>query len=252
MTTIDNPIPSAPITEAIIDIRVSPLEDVPLEALKKLQPKSYPISQPILEFSGEIAAGETISTTVKRQELGYKFSSDSHPYVLQARIDGFTLSRLQPYETWQPFSAEAFSYWQEYRKLIGNTNIERLAVRYINRIDIPLPVEDLSKYFQTRPEVSASLPFRDVSGYMMLLQIPQPDINAFLNFREAIVTPPSEAKDCVSVVLDIDLFRTEQVPQIDSEIWEYFNQALRVRKDEVFFASITKVTDEFLRRRGNQ
>ena len=49
-----------------------------------------------------------------------------------------------------------------------------------------------------------------------------------------------------AVILDIDLWRDQDVPQSDAELWTLF-EALRNRKDDVFEACITDETrKEFL------
>jgi uncharacterized protein (TIGR04255 family) len=64
------------------------------------------------------------------------------------------------------------------RIYIINDIITRLVVRYINKIDIPLPVGDLKEYLRTFPEVSSDLP-QGLSGYFLQLQIPQEDNELF-------------------------------------------------------------------------
>jgi uncharacterized protein (TIGR04255 family) len=63
--------------------------------------------------------------------------------------------------------------------------INRLALRYVNRLDLPLPVGDLKYYLRTVPEVSPDLP-QGLSGYFMQLQIPQEDISAILILNQAL------------------------------------------------------------------
>jgi uncharacterized protein (TIGR04255 family) len=234
---------AAPITEAIIDIRVFPSDASPLEKLRQLRIEGYPKRKPRIEVSGKITSDPEVVAQITKQELGFVFSSPDHSYVLQARVDGFTLSRLKPYENWEPFSAEASQLWKQYRSVIGNCEVKRLAVRFVNRIDIPLPIDDLARYLHTRPQLSNGLQQRDLSGFMMQLQMPQEDIGAVLNFREAMVSPPPGIENVVSVVVDIDLYRDQKVPQDDDQIWAYFNTKLRARKNEVFFGSITADTE---------
>jgi uncharacterized protein (TIGR04255 family) len=52
----------------------------------------------------------------------------------------------------------------------------------------------------------------------------------------AMVPPP--VPTVVSVVLDLDLFRTTNLPQTEDELWAFFEK-LRHRKNQVFEACIT-------------
>jgi uncharacterized protein (TIGR04255 family) len=94
------------------------------------------------------------------------------------------------------------------RNITQPENITRLAVRYINRLDLPLPVADLKDYLRPVPKIAPGLP-QSLSGYFMQLQIPQEDIKGVLILNEALVPPPSP--DVGSVLLDIDIFRDAEV-----------------------------------------
>ncbi len=232
---------NAPITEAIIDIRVGPLEGAVLERLGGLPADEYSIRQHRVEFTSQVEVSEaqqTVSTS-SPQKLGYIFRSPQVPYVFQARLDGFTLSRLAPYEQWEPFRDEAKRLWSWYKQAAGRPlKITRVAVRYLNRID--LPSGDLSSYFRTRPEVSEET-LHDMTGFLMVLQIPHPDLNAVLNLRQATAPSPKDANNVVSIVLDIDLYRSSDPPQEEEALWNYFEQ-LRNRKNEIFYGCITPET----------
>jgi uncharacterized protein (TIGR04255 family) len=242
-------IPNPPITEALIDIRVRPLDGSTIARLRQTQPEDYPICQPQMEFTGEfsIQSPTEATATTTQQELGWVFRSSEHSYVMQARINGFTMSRLKPYEDWAPFVAEAKRGWQRFREAGQSIEVTRLAVRYINRIELPKDDARLSKYFRTHPVLSKKLMHQDLEGFVMTLQVPQPDLSAKLRLRQGVTASPKGSNDVISVVLDIDLFRRDAVPQTDEEIWEYFDQ-LRHRKNEVFFQSITARTDKMLRK----
>ena len=113
--------------------------------------------------------------------------------------------------------------------------IVRVAVRYVNRIDIPLPLGDFNEYLRTVPEVSPDLP-QGLAGYFMRLEIPMDDIKSRCLVNEAIIEP--SVPNVVSVVLDIDVFRTEDLPTEEDEIWSFIED-LRARKNSVFEACIT-------------
>ena len=65
------------------------------------------------------------------------------------------------------------------------------------------------------------IPF-GLSGYVMHLELPQPDIAATLLINEAIV--PSARPDVVSVVLDIDVFHPSRFGPDEDEPWSVLEQ----------------------------
>lgn len=230
--------PKAPITEAIIDIRVRLAESVRLNDLENLHEtirEQYPEKTNRNLAHGRFEIGKQVIASASQQAVGFLFKTTDEKQVFQARLDGFTMSRLAPYESWEPFRDEARRLWELYRNSVEPDEVTRLAVRYINRIDIPLPFDDLNQFLRTFPEVSSDLP-QSLTGLLMQLTIPQPDIECVTLLNEALIQPAKP--DVASVILDIDLFRVSNLPQDDSGMWEFF-EILHTRKNEVFEACIT-------------
>jgi uncharacterized protein (TIGR04255 family) len=93
----------APITEAIIDFRVVRSSNASLEGLNGLFPKiavDYPHQDQSFLLEGQLTAGPTVGVgAVANQTLvGYAYSSDDRKQIFQAGLDGFTFSRLAPYD----------------------------------------------------------------------------------------------------------------------------------------------------------
>ncbi|MEO6203444.1 MAG: TIGR04255 family protein [Nitrospirales bacterium] len=231
----------APLTEAVLDIRVELPSEITLHELKEVQlgqEERYPKREDSLLVFGQMSMGSEVSASAKQTPNGYRFTSQDNRQIFQARIDGFTFSRLAPYETWESFRDEARRVWELYRLIAKPKNIIRLALRYINRLDLPLPLKDFKDYLRTIPEISPNMS-QGLSGYFMQLQLPQPDLEAMLVLNQTLIPPPGP--NLVSVVLDFDLFCKDNVPSEDQDIWKRF-ETLRTRKNEVFEACITDKT----------
>ena len=150
---------------------------------------------------------------------------------------------MAPYNDWDSFVIEAKKIWSLYKKTAKPTKITRIAVRYINKIDLPLPVKDFKDYLRTYPEVSTDLP-QELSSFFIQLQIPLSDIKSTLILTQTIVEPTK--KDVVSIVLDIDIFRIDAVPQEDSNMWKTF-EVFRQKKNMIFESCITDKTQELFK-----
>lgn len=238
--------PNAPITEAIIDLRVELAPDITVTDLEKIQvgqEDAYPTKLNRNVAMGQMRVGPHVSASATAEQVGYVFKSRGGKQVFQGRLDGFTMSRLAPYECWEAFRDEARRQWDVYRAAVSPQRVVRVAVRYINRIDIPLPMVDFKNYLRTVPEVSPDLP-QGVAGYFMRLVIPLQDIKSRCLLNEAVVEPA--APNVVSVILDIDVFRTEDVPADEDGLWEFIEE-LRLRKNLVFEACITDKARELFR-----
>lgn len=231
--------PKAPITEAIIDLRAELPEGINVGTLESVHvglESAYPTrkNRNIAVVQGQIG-DQIAAATASSNHVGYLFVSQDQKQIFQARLDGFTMSRLAPYESWEPFRDEARRLWDVYRSVAEPTKVTRLAVRYINRLDLPLPVADLKDYLRTVPEVSPELP-QNLEGYFMQLRIPQADMKSLLLLNQAIIDPAKPG--VASIVLDIDVFRLEDLPREDTAVWEFLER-LRIRKNDVFEACIT-------------
>ena len=174
--------------------------------------------------------------TATTQAVGYLCRSVDGLHIYQARTNGFTFSRLAEYTSFAEVSGEARRLWEKYRAIATPTDITRIALRYVNRLDIPLPVQDFSTYLRTAPQLSSDLP-QGLSGYFMQLQLPMPDLQGACVINQTIIEPPAKP-NTVAVVLDIDVFRTSGVATDETRLWEQLEQ-LRNEKNRVFEACIT-------------
>ena len=237
------PYKNAPITEAIIDLQIKPGTGLALSDIERAwqdEETRYPTKSSIMFAIGEMEVGEQVSASARSQQTGFKYSSSDGKSIFQSRLNGFTLSRLAPYESWEPFCAEARRLWTAYRERLRPDKVSRLAVRYINRIDLPAQQAELKDYFRTSPEISPELP-QVMEQFFMRVMLRQDDVRARSVINMAPVQSPHPGG--VSIVLDIDLFRDEEVPQKEAEIWSIFEK-MREKKDQILEACITDRTME--------
>jgi len=239
--------PRAPITEAIIDLRVEPAVHMTVAELANVHrglETAYPTKKTLSEavIHGQVGdQGAAASATSK--QTGHLFVSGDGKYVFQARLNGYTISRLAPYESWELFRDEARRLWNAYRAVAKPKKVTRLAVRFSNRLDLPLPVTDIKDYLRTVPEVSSECP-QNLAGYFMQLRIPQEDIKSLLVVNQAIIDPAKPG--VASVVLDNDVFRVDDLPTDEQGIWDFF-EVLRKRKNDMFEACITDKARELFK-----
>lgn len=238
MSSFKTPYPNAPITEAVIDLRVEVSPEVSVVDLAKVQKgeeSSYPTVEIVNEGEFKLVLGPQAVANTSTQHVGFLFRSGDGKHIHQARMNGFTMSRLAPYPRWEDFCPEARRLWGIYRSVAKPSKITRVAVRYVNRIDIPVPFNDFEQYLRTVPVVSPDLP-QGLSGYFMRLVMPLEDLFGSAIVTETLVEPASP--NVVSIVLDIDVFRTYELPSTEDEIWALIEQ-LRDAKNKVFEGCIT-------------
>ena len=238
---------NAPIKEALIDIRVELPASVTLQLVESIHDRvkdKYPGKKKRIHVEGPFSAGDEVGAATKQTLIGFSFSSEDGKQVFQARLDGFTFSRLRPYGNWPDLRDEARRLWDIYRGAVNPEKVTRVAVRYINQVDIPLRAIDYKDYFRTTPEVSPDLP-QGLSGFFMQLQFPQADFGGMLILTQTAVTPPGP--DTNSVILDLDVFKAEDMIW-DEEVWGLL-ETLRNRKNEFFEGCITDKARELFGRK---
>lgn len=227
---------NAPITEALIDIRVEllPTSKLPiLEGLHGLVSGQYPDKQQRLYVQGEFSFGAASS---QAHPIGFTFRTKDGKQIFQARLDGFTFSRLRPYGNWAELRDQAKELWHLYRTAIGAPKIVRVAVRYINQINIINQDRiDYKDYFLTSPEVSPTLP-QELAGFFMQLRIPQPEFGGMLILTQSAGVPASPEQH--AVILDIDMIKEDPQFSSDDEVWCMLDK-LRSKKNEFFEGCIT-------------
>jgi uncharacterized protein (TIGR04255 family) len=244
--------PNAPITEALIELRITHAQDFSVDDLGKIGETladHYPTQEPMYFHSGQIAfkqAEDPAQVETSYEHSGFRFISQNKQQILQARRDGFTFSVLAPYDRWETFRDEARRLWELYRFAAKVENITRAAVRYINRIDVPLattPVVRVEDFLRTYPEIPSDWPYEDLQSYFMQLQIPQMDLGGMMVINQATTPPPNP--ETTSILLDFDLFRAqyEEPWPVDNDaaVWALLEQ-LHDRKNEYFEGSITDRT----------
>ena len=239
---------NAPISEALIDIRVEFSGAVTLEKLQSIHDRvkdKYPRIDKRIYVQGQFQAGTDVGAVPKQTDMGYVFTSADGKQVFQARLDGFTFSRLKPYGTWLELRDESRRLWGVYCEVANPSATTRVAVRYVNQIDIPLPHIDYKDYFRTTPDVSPDLP-QGLSSFFMQLQFPQPEFDGTLILTQLAI--PSPMPDTSSVVLDLDVFRQTHEPISAETLWPMLD-ALRDRKNEFFEGCITDKTRELFGKR---
>ena len=167
---------------------------------------------------------------------GYCFLSADGKNIAQFRRDGFTLSRLAPYTSWEDVFARASRLWKLYAETTTPIDVPRIAVRYINRILLPQPLSDLSKYLTALPVLPKKWP-NTLSGFLTKVVVHDPESALVANVAQALESPADERH--VPVLLDIGV--SEQIifdGNAEAPLLRF--EKLRETKNRIFFSSLTE------------
>ncbi len=227
----------APIVEGLIDIRVERSASVTVDNLRLACDElaaEFSSRTELRHLTGQISlstqALPSISTSVD-EHGGFVLRSTDEKWVVQFRLDGFTISRLQPYGSWDELRTKASVLWKRYSEVSNPTKVLRIASRFINRVPLP-PGESLDNTFLTNFVLGPNLP-QTVAGYLLRVVIPFDEHDAV-----AIVTQSVDGNgtDCI---LDLDTFSEHPQGISEDAIWGRLD-SLRDVKNRLFFGSFTE------------
>jgi len=247
MPDVEN-LKNAPIEEAIIDLRVSLPEDCDqenfrqvTEDLKDIFSEKQEQRQVTHQITDNIDGD--ISKIVTEKMNGFNLRTENQRHFLQVTREGFTLSELKPYSDWVSFEKIAKTAWASYAKRTAFESINRIALRYINNIELQMaPGVPFEEYLTAAPVVPDGLP-QGVYDFATRVSFVDPETRLNAHISQAMQSKPDGK---ISVILDIDVYKNIDMPVADDDLWVFFSD-LRDLKNKIFFSYITDKTKEMLR-----
>ena len=234
--------PRAPITEAVIQLRMA--ADVDMKALEKIQHRlkpAYPNSQPLQNV--QISLDNTGSQiNVVQNPQGFRLANDDQTDIVILSPRDITTARLPPYLGWEHLRAKTNTAWKEWKAATPRHPIERLGVRFINRIDIPIADDqlfNLQEYLNFYPN-TAPITMAPMLGYLLQVTVPTFDPLSIATITTTTLGTAQIPKHH-SLILDIDVSRTADIPIIDDKLWPLIDQA-RIIKNDIFERCITEAS----------
>ncbi|WP_282758977.1 TIGR04255 family protein [Komagataeibacter saccharivorans] len=237
-----------PITEAVIEFQFAGEcgESERAKVARKLKTR-YPVAESRQEItfeSGSSGANQHVKT------VGLKLSSDDRteiitlsdprsspvglPIVIE-KYGAFSASQLAPYCGWASFSSRFAEDWSIVEKIIGWRKLQRIGVRFINRIDIPGEISDPRRWVSIEPALPAQFP--RPTSFNMRTVIPVDSAQANL----LVGTAPSPLPRHSAILLDIDIYTVSSIGDQAGErleILKYFHD----KKNWIFESCITDDT----------
>lgn len=239
----------APLREALIDLQFE--RRLALEAIHSFErtlagdvTQATDIWETQFGFEGP-TPDRPPQSHARHAAIGRRLEFKDGPYVLQCRVNGFTLSRLSPYGDWSELRSRAAGLWHGFAAHARVESVDRIAVRYINELKLPLPFGDFEEFLTSPPRVPNEMP-QAITGFLTRQIIPDEAKNCMTIVTQALEEPPIEGPTgtTVTVILDIDVFRqAANEPAMSGRIWEALD-VLRAQKNRAFFAYVTEKTVE--------
>jgi len=242
--------PRAPITEALLDIRFAAAEEIGMPALLSFHDaisERFPLKEErrFLKQTLKLKPGETPQAEITDQTTGYFFLQADRSKIVQASNSSFSFHKLRPYENWETYREEAKELWGKFLQIAKPESVSQVGLRYINRIEAPLPLKDFRDYCTLFPEIPANLP-QGLSELFLRFVMPDPATVA-IGIVTVTFEHPLPTSTTIAIILDIDVVQPLTVPSVaDNEIWETFER-LREYKNRIFCSSTTEAAKNLFR-----
>jgi uncharacterized protein (TIGR04255 family) len=235
---------ASPSIEAVIYWQAhtsKPLEPAFLKNALTQRLPDYPICQTQHQQGIEIAASGSADGTpevlYQNQWNGFRLQDEQTRHVAQFTPTGVVFSRLEPYETWENFKTEALRFWNIFLELAEPTLIQRLGVRYINRILLNNG-EQPSLYLKNAPSTLPGLNL-PTESFFHQDTYQTPGYPHSINWVRTIQPHGGETVGTRALIIDIDVSTTEML-QLDKETLNQRFIEMRWLKNKVFFSCITE------------
>jgi uncharacterized protein (TIGR04255 family) len=190
------------------------------------------------EVSAKGAAAPKTAVTENWDGFRLKGKDSADGYVVQFKLDGLVVSRLAPYQDWETFATEAMRWWESYLEIAKPAVIDRLGVRFINRMNLS-EGDSPSTFLKDHPrkpldELLKSETFLYQDDYQVV----------GTPYRVKWVrTIQSNIEGEQSVLADIDVscgvYAADDLSGLLGRLAE-----MRQLKDRLFFSSITSAAEE--------
>jgi len=238
---------SAPITEAIFDIRVKARPDFQVTDFAELKADLQENFPKVEERRGgqvtfrfePPGTGNPQPPDIQDFGLqGFFFKSEDEKLIVQFRIDGFTLNKLKPYSSWDELQPLVENLWSKYLYIAKPVAVMRCALRYINHILINQTQLDFDDYFRAAPQIPSELP-QTIGGFLSKVTII--DESKQIAAHVTQVYEPRATAQNKPIILDIDAFKNVDILPNDTRLWKNFAD-LRTFKNQIFFNFLAEKT----------
>jgi uncharacterized protein (TIGR04255 family) len=214
-----------PIVEVVCEFRFVPAEPwdltIPGLVYERLK-ETFPVRRPRKRLQTEAKAeAQGIRQEIQFTELAQFLGQDEVAFI-QVGPNLLSINHLKPYPTWEIYKPMIQQGLKAYTGITAPKGIQRIGLRYINRIEIPDKHIELKDYFSFRPFVGSQLP-QDLSGFVIAIQSNYEEGRD--SMRIQLVTTDSETPDAAAFLLDLDYFLSQPESISLTEASEWIEQA---------------------------
>jgi uncharacterized protein (TIGR04255 family) len=226
--------PTPPITEAVLEFRFAVERSAAdLERFSRKLAKYYPTETVSENLTYGLGSRDP---KVERVDAVRRRANSDESEICVLTPTTLSVSQTALYPGWEPFFLRIEKAYKLYKDEFGYSKVERIGLRYINRIDIP--IEDGLAQNEQYIALHVSLPplLDPTNGFHFAVQKNFEDEGLSVIINSA--TTPPVLPEMASLLLDIDLFTIGAPPQKDIDLINFLD-LMRRKKNSIFEACVT-------------
>ncbi len=234
--------PKPPVIEALCEIRLSAetpwdatIPGLFYETIRAVFPRKEQRIVQEIEFSMEPHGLQQRIRSTERM----LFYAENRPLLVQVGPRVLAVNALKPYPSWSGFKPYIEKAWQCFQQVVDVKGIERVALRYINRIELSCKPNEIGRFFAFHLDLGPRLPGD------RLVHFGLEGVFAFAKLRDRCrvkLFPETndETKDSttMALILDIEYFLARPGGVTPDNVVTWIEEA-HDRVEEMFEGSIT-------------
>jgi len=227
-----------PIVEAVCEFRFPPDSpwDLTIPGLVYERLKgTFPQKRPAPAFGFGIRLGQGSVEQRLEPTTRMQFLRQDGNVLVQVGPNLLAVNHLKPYPGWEAFVPMIQQAYRAYVETAPPTAIQRIGLRYINRVELPGPRVELEEYLNFYPHLGDDLP-QDYGEFTVRIQTA---FNALRDGLQMTLTSADAGNADVNVfVLDMDYFLAKPGTITTNEAFSWVNEA-HDRLEQIFEGCIS-------------
>jgi uncharacterized protein (TIGR04255 family) len=168
---------------------------------------------------------------------GIRFKNEDGSEIFQVAENLLVFNQVKSYPYWENFLLKIEEAFKIYNEVAKPQALQRIALRYINRIEIPGGLEEIDKYLEYRPALNAKF-VKQAKGFFLGMETPG-SVNAADTLRVIAGSAMSPKEGGSAITLDIEYSHSSQLPEL-----EQVREWLIAAHEEISTAFEESITDK--------
>jgi uncharacterized protein (TIGR04255 family) len=135
-----------------------------------------------------------------------RFLDSDEKKLVQLGQNLLTVNHLKPYDSWEEFSPVIENVFKIYLETAKPKGLRHIAIRYINRIEVPRANISWESLFRLRVLIPQDLP-ENIEAFLIGVNLPYEDAKDTLRIQLGTVN--TEATDIIAMLLEITYIFTQ-------------------------------------------